>query len=243
MVSTSSPAHFGLFGAHVRRRPDHHPVLCVVATSQSAARSVALAIPKSMTFGTGTPSCSDTQDVRRLDVAVDDALLVSVLDGLDRPARTAPAAAGASSRCVSQYSVIGIPGTCSIAKYGRPSGVAPASNTLAMLGCDISANAWRSASKRGDHLFGVHAQLDDLQGDFATPYGCPLAQRDNTISHPALAENLEKLVRDQFAPKSTRPPPKSTLPPPWFPARCGHRPWDPQSASCSRVYPPRHSNA
>ena len=33
-----------------------------------------------------------------------------------------------------QYSVILIPRTSSITKYGRPVGVAPASNTLAMFG-------------------------------------------------------------------------------------------------------------
>ena len=39
-------------------------------------------MPKSITFGTGTPSLQRDEDVRRLDVAVDDALLVRVLDGL-----------------------------------------------------------------------------------------------------------------------------------------------------------------
>ena len=35
-----------------------------------------------MTLTTGIPSCSVDQDVRRLDVAMDDALLVRVLDGV-----------------------------------------------------------------------------------------------------------------------------------------------------------------
>src|SRR2546428_713207 len=44
---------------------------------------VALAMPKSITLGTGTPSLMVTRmDVRGLDVAVNDALLVRVLDGL-----------------------------------------------------------------------------------------------------------------------------------------------------------------
>ncbi len=52
------------------------------------------------------------------------------------------------SRAASQYSVIGRPATYSITKYGWPSGVEPASKTLAIAGCSISASAWRSASKR-----------------------------------------------------------------------------------------------
>ena len=43
---------------------------------------VALAMPKSMTFGTGLPSCTRDEDVRGLQVAVDDALLVRVLDAV-----------------------------------------------------------------------------------------------------------------------------------------------------------------
>jgi hypothetical protein len=39
-------------------------------------------MPKSITFGTGTPSCRGDENVRRFDVAVDDPLLVRVLDGL-----------------------------------------------------------------------------------------------------------------------------------------------------------------
>ena len=41
-----------------------------------------------------------------------------------------------------------MPVTYSMTKYGRPSGVEPASNTLAMAGWFISANACRSDSKR-----------------------------------------------------------------------------------------------
>ena len=43
---------------------------------------------------------------------------------------------------------MGSPFTYSIAKYGRPSGVLPPSNTVAIAGWSISASAWRSASKR-----------------------------------------------------------------------------------------------
>ena len=43
---------------------------------------VALAMPKSMTLGTGGAVVERDQDVRRLDVAVDDPLLMGVLHGL-----------------------------------------------------------------------------------------------------------------------------------------------------------------
>src|ERR1017187_6034484 len=52
------------------------------------------------------------------------------------------------SLCRSQYSVMAIPGTYSITKYGRPSAVEPASNTLAIAGWSISASACRSAVNR-----------------------------------------------------------------------------------------------
>ena len=54
-------------------------------------RSVALATPKSMTLGTGLSSCKVDEDVRRLDVAVDDPLLVGMLDRLaDRDEQLEP---------------------------------------------------------------------------------------------------------------------------------------------------------
>ena len=43
---------------------------------------IALAMPKSMTLTTGVPSFEATRTLRRLDVAVDDALLMGVLHGL-----------------------------------------------------------------------------------------------------------------------------------------------------------------
>ena len=44
--------------------------------------AVALATPKSITLGTGSAVVLGHQDVRRLEVAVDDALLMGMLDGL-----------------------------------------------------------------------------------------------------------------------------------------------------------------
>ena len=43
---------------------------------------IALARPKSITFGTGWPSIQADQNVRRLQIAVDDPLLMRVLHGV-----------------------------------------------------------------------------------------------------------------------------------------------------------------
>jgi hypothetical protein len=51
-------------------------------------------------------------------------------------------------RLRSQCLVIGAPWTYSMTKYGSPRSVVPASKTRATLGWSMSANAWRSASKR-----------------------------------------------------------------------------------------------
>ena len=77
---------------------------------------VALATPKSITLGTGRPSCSVDQDVGGLEVAVDDPLLVGVLHRLADRRRTAPAARGGRGGAASQYSVIGMPLTSSMTK-------------------------------------------------------------------------------------------------------------------------------
>ena len=56
---------------------------------------VALATPKSITLGTGWPSYSATSTFDRLDVAVDDALLMRVLHRLaDRDEQLQPLAGG-----------------------------------------------------------------------------------------------------------------------------------------------------
>ena len=77
---------------------------------------VALATPKSMIFGAGFVVLGRHQDVRRLEVAMDDPLLVRVLHALADVDEQRRAARGCVSRCLSQYSVIGIPCTYSIAK-------------------------------------------------------------------------------------------------------------------------------
>ena len=71
--------------------------------------------------------------------------------------------------------------------------VAPASKTLAILGWSIMASAWRSASNRATTWRGVHAGLDDLQGDPAADGPVLLGHEDG--AHAALADLLEQLVR------------------------------------------------
>ena len=76
------PAQLGLLRAHVQRRADHLRRSRVYTVLSVSCWPIALATPKSITLGTGLPSCTVDQDVGRLQVAVDDALLVGVLDRL-----------------------------------------------------------------------------------------------------------------------------------------------------------------
>jgi hypothetical protein len=106
-----------------------------------------LAIPKSITFTTGCPSCSVTITF--------DGLMSRWMIPFWCACSTAwhtfwnsSSRSRIDSFAVSQYSVIGTPRTSSITKYGRPVGVAPASSTFAMLGWSIMASACRSASNR-----------------------------------------------------------------------------------------------
>ncbi len=55
------------------------PVL-VTAVSSSSDRNVALAMPKSMTLGVGFPSRTSNEDIGRLDVAVNHATSVGMVD-------------------------------------------------------------------------------------------------------------------------------------------------------------------
>ena len=80
-VSTSSPLCPACSGDMYSGVPRSwaKPVNSVFSVSSCPS---ALATPKSITFTTGVVSCIVDQHVRRLDVAVDDALLVRVLDGV-----------------------------------------------------------------------------------------------------------------------------------------------------------------
>ena len=62
-----------------------------------------------------------------------------------------------------------------------------------MFGWSISASACRSGSKRATMLRGVHARLDDLEGDLPLDRLGLLGQPD--VAHAAFAELLQQLVR------------------------------------------------
>ena len=65
---------------------------------------VAFATPKSMIFGTGWSSWSVDQDVRRLQVAMDDALLMGMLHGVADLDEQLEALAESTACGASQYS-------------------------------------------------------------------------------------------------------------------------------------------
>ena len=92
----------------------------------------------------------------------------------------------------SQYSVIGMPLTSSITKYGRPLSVAPASSTLAIFGVVHERQRLSLRLESRDHLAGVHACLDDLESDHATNRVGLLRLVNDAES--ALAQFLEDLV-------------------------------------------------
>ena len=109
--------------------------------------SVALAMPKSITLGTGLPSIPVTRTfdglISRWMIPFWCACWIAWQTGTNSSSRSR-----GESRASSQYWVIGMPLISSMTKNGRPLSVAPASSTRAILGCSIIASACRSASKR-----------------------------------------------------------------------------------------------
>ena len=154
---------------------------------------VALATPKSMTLGTGLLVVLGHQDVRRLEVAVDDALSDGRAAPPGRPARTAPAAARGVRCCSSQYSVIGTPLTSSITKYGRPLSVVPGIEHLGDVRMVHQRQRLPLGLEAGDHLPRVHARLDDLERDRPLDRLGLLGHEDD--AHAAFADLLQQLVR------------------------------------------------
>ena len=177
------------------------PVNSVLSVSGWPTR---LGHPEVDHLGHRLPVVQRDQDVGRLEVAVDDALLVGVLHRLADVDEQPQPVPRTSRRLWSQNSVIGTPRTSSMTKYGRPESVAPASKTLAMLGWSIRARACRSASNRATTCAGVHPRLDDLQGH-------PAADRVRLLGHehhaePALADLLHQLVRADHRAGAVRRP-------------------------------------
>ena len=93
-VSTSSALISACSGLMYSQRADHRGRTAVNSVCSVSRWSIALATPKSITLGTGLPSCKRDQHVGRLDVAVDDPFLVGVLDRLADRRRKFAAARG-----------------------------------------------------------------------------------------------------------------------------------------------------
>ena len=93
---------------------------------------VALASPKSITLGTGVAVVGLDQDVRGLEVAVDDPLLMGVLHGRADLAKERQSLGSEThaGRNIGERNSLDL----SITKNGRPASVEPASRTFAMLG-------------------------------------------------------------------------------------------------------------
>ena len=166
-VSTSRPLMPRLLGRHVQRRADH-------LGEAGEQRLVGQLLPDRLGHAEvdhlrppASPSCSVDQDVGRLEVAVDDPLLVRVLHRLADRRRTAPAAAAAVSWFWSQNSVIGTPLTSSITKYGRPDVGGAAVEHLGDVGMVHERQRLPLGLEAGDDLPRVHARLDDLQRHLA----------------------------------------------------------------------------
>ena len=87
---------------------------------------------------------------------------------------------------------MGTPSTYSMTKYGRPTSVAPPSNTWAMLGCVHQRQGLALRVEPGEDLARVHARLDHLQRDLAANWVVLLGEVDH--AHSALAEDPQDSV-------------------------------------------------
>ena len=123
----------------------------VSAVGPAGPGPVALAMPKSMTLGTGTPSQVATRTFggfrSRWMIPLVWACCTAWQTDTNSSRRPRM-----PRRAASQCCVMGRPSTYSMTKKGRPSSVVPPSRTLAMFGWSIRASAWRSASSRARTL-------------------------------------------------------------------------------------------
>ena len=154
--------------------------------------AAALAMPKSITFGTGRLSCKVTRMFDGLMSLVDDrhfwwACWMAWQTGMKRSRRC----------CVerlfwSQYSVIGTPRTNSIIKERSTRLRCARHRGLSDVGMIHQSDGLAFGLEAGDDLFGVHAQLDDLEGDAAADRHFLLGHPD--AAHAAFTDFLEQLV-------------------------------------------------
>ena len=151
---------------------------------------VALATPKSITFGTGLSSYRATSTfdglMSRWMIPFWWACWIAWHTGTNSSSRSFGV-----SLWSSQYSVIGTPLTSSMTKNGRPS-CSPPSSTLAMFGWSISASACRSASNRASTCFESIPALMSLTATSRLTGSVCLARQ--TDAHAPLADHLDQLV-------------------------------------------------
>ena len=122
-------AHFRLLRAHVLQRADHRPVLGEEGPLGELLLG-RLGHAEVDHLGDRLAVVQRDHHVRRLDVAVDDPLLMRVLDRLADRDRNSSSRWRGERRLSSQYLVIGTPWTSSMTKYSRPcSGGARIENT------------------------------------------------------------------------------------------------------------------
>ena len=131
------------------------------------------------------------QHVRRLDVAVNDPLLMGVLDRLaDRDEQLEPFA----GRELVAVAVLGDRDALDqLHDEVGPAGVGRAGvEDLGDVGVVHQRQGLPLGLEAGDHLVGVHARLDDLEGDLAADGLLLLGHEDD--AHAAFADLLQQLV-------------------------------------------------
>ena len=142
-------------------------------------------------LGDGHAVVERDEDVGRLDVAVDDPLLVGVLDGAADGDEELEPLAGAEPVVVA----VVVDGD-SLDELHDEVGTAGLGGAGVEDAGDVRVVHQRQrlplGLKAGDHWLGVHARLDDLESDAAVDRLGLLGDKDDT--HPTFADLLQQLV-------------------------------------------------
>ena len=148
-------------------------------------------MPKSMTLGIGLAIKSRDQDVRRFQIPVDDAFLVGVLDGTAHVAKQFEPFVGRQPVAVT---VVGdrnpfdqFHDEVGTARFGGATVEDPSN-----VGVVHHRQGLPLGLEAADHLLGVHARLDDLQGHLAA--NRLLLDGHEDRAHAAFADLLDQLV-------------------------------------------------
>ena len=184
-------AHLGLFRTHVGRRAEE----LLERGEQRFVRELLIAgglgDAEVDHFGHRHAIVQGHQDVRGLDVAMDDALLVRVLDGVtDLHEQVEPLGGG------EMFPVAVVVDADALHQFHHEVGPAILGGAGVQHTGDVRMVHQRQrlplGLEPGDDLFGVHPQLDDLEGDLA-PHRLVLLRHPHA-AHAALADELQKFV-------------------------------------------------